>query len=128
MAVFEFEGIDVDRCVRCGGTWMDTGEVEMLGAFDLAALDRVSATLAAAPEVRRTRRRCPRCPRRLREVTIGVGPVLTLDRCPWGHGVWFDRGEMLTLIHAFDGDLLGPAGQFFSDLYRNEVAEPRGGG
>ena len=55
MAVFEFEGIGVDRCVRCGGTWMDTGEVEMLGAFDLAALDRISATLAAAPEVRRTR-------------------------------------------------------------------------
>lgn len=128
MVVFEFEGTDIDRCVQCGGTWMDTGEIEMLGAFGDAAAGGMSATLAAAAEICRTRRRCPRCPRRLREVTIGTRPKITLDRCPWGHGVWFDRGEMLALIHAFDGDPLGPATRFFADLYRHEVDQTEGGG
>ena len=27
---FDFQGIELDRCVVCGGTWFDKGEVEQL--------------------------------------------------------------------------------------------------
>ena len=128
MATFEFEGSFIDGCVECGGTWLDTGEIEMLGTFETGDLDRMSADLARAAEVRRTSRPCPRCSRKLGEIHMGSDPHLVLDRCPWGHGVWFDRGEMYTLVGSFDGELLGPAARFFSDLYRNAVARTEEGG
>ena len=128
MATFELRGADIDGCVRCGGTWLDSGEIEWVGAVDPADAARFALTLANAPEVRTTERRCPRCPRRLREITVGEQPRLILDRCPWGHGIWFDRGEMLTFIHTFGGEAGRPAAQFFADLYSNEVARTEGGG
>ncbi len=26
MVAFEMDGVEVDRCVECGGTWLDAGE------------------------------------------------------------------------------------------------------
>ena len=30
MVSFEFEGVEIDRCLECGGTWLDAGELELL--------------------------------------------------------------------------------------------------
>ena len=43
---------------------------------------------------------CPRCDQRLQELVIeepGSG-TLTLDRCPCGHGLWFDAEELQQLL------------------------------
>ena len=31
MIVFGLEGVEVDRCLDCGGTWLDAGELDQLG-------------------------------------------------------------------------------------------------
>ena len=30
MVAFELEGVEIDRCVGCEGTWLDAGELEVI--------------------------------------------------------------------------------------------------
>jgi Zn-finger nucleic acid-binding protein len=121
MVAFELEGIEIDRCLECGGTWLDAGELEQiveLGGVDPAELER---ELSAATAEKKTRRRCPRCPRRLREFQVGDASRVVLDRCGAGHGLWFDRGEMETVIRSFSEGAGGAVARFFGDLYHHEL-------
>ncbi len=30
MVTFEMDGVEIDRCVACGGTWLDLGELALM--------------------------------------------------------------------------------------------------
>ena len=30
LVAFELDGIEIDRCVDCGGVWLDAGELELI--------------------------------------------------------------------------------------------------
>ena len=34
MVTLELDGIEVDRCFACNGTWLDEGELEWIGRFE----------------------------------------------------------------------------------------------
>lgn len=121
LVAFELEGIEIDHCVGCLGTWLDAGELESIAASAGAGGGGLAAALEAGKEGRRTKRRCPRCPSKLREVEIGRDPTIVLDRCPNGHGLWLDRGEMASVIRSCAGDLEGAVAEFFANLYRSEI-------
>ncbi len=121
MVAFEMDGVEVDRCVDCGGTWLDAGEFMLIAGLDGSPADSFSKELASARETRRTRRHCPRCPRRLREIAVGRDPVVVLDRCPWGHGLWFDRGELIALTRSFAGDKSAGVVGFLANVCQSEV-------
>ncbi len=121
LVAFELEGIEIDHCVVCLGTWLDAGELESIAEAAGAASGELGAALRAGKEGRRTKRRCPRCPTKLREVEIGADPAILLDRCPNGHGLWLDRGEMASVIRSCGGDLEGAVAEFFANLYRSEI-------
>jgi hypothetical protein len=99
MVVLELEEIEIDHCLSCGGIWLDAGELELLiGAFDKAA-----ALTGAFSDLRDTggepSRKCPICGKLMTKTTTAAGDTaLMLDRCPHGHGIWFDDGELLTLL------------------------------
>lgn len=41
---FELKGIELDRCVSCGGTWFDQGELEEIsGGDDKGVLGKISS-------------------------------------------------------------------------------------
>jgi hypothetical protein len=68
---------------------------------DRAAIERIrqqraAAAAAAGPELNR----CPRCGVALTEVDDGG---VLVDRCPAGHGMWLDQGE-LELLAARERD------------------------
>jgi len=46
---------------------------------------------------------CPRCDVALREIQVEQvrTPRLTLDKCPRGHGLWFDADELPQLLSMF---------------------------
>ena len=121
MVAFELEGVEIDRCLGCGGTWLDAGELEMLTELAGVPAGELSRAVGAELKTRRTRRRCPRCPRHLREFRVGVEPEVEVDRCPSGHGLWFDRGEMESVIGSFAVGEEGAVAAFFADLYGNET-------
>ncbi len=117
----ELDGVEVDHCLECLGTWLDTGEIEAIASRAGADSQPITRGLMLARRGQRTTRRCPRCRRRLVEIHIDRSPPLTVDRCPIGHGVWFDCGEMKTLIHAYAESAAAPVAAFFADLYRSEL-------
>jgi Zn-finger nucleic acid-binding protein len=126
MVAFEFENVEIERCVACGGTWLDAGELARildLGGADTEAWQRA---LENARVGGKTRRRCPRCPRKLQEIRVGTEPSVALDRCPWGDGLWFDRGEMETVIRSHTAGREGVVGRFFADLFHSEFQTDKG--
>jgi Zn-finger nucleic acid-binding protein len=101
MLILELEGIELDRCDRCGGTWLDAGELGLILERSGASSDPLGAALNHAADQGASRRRCPRCRKKLREILMTGKPGLSLERCRKGHGVWCERGEMSTLLEGF---------------------------
>lgn len=122
MLAVELDGIEIDHCLDCLGTWLDHGEIEMIAhrvGADSSALSRLLDDAAKKSE---TDRRCPRCQRQMLEVLVTVAREATsLDRCPRGHGYWFDRGEigqLVSLLNGVEGEALA---DFFGEILRNEL-------
>ncbi len=38
MVAFELEGVEIDRCLACEGTWLDAGELELIVELYLLSL------------------------------------------------------------------------------------------
>jgi Zn-finger nucleic acid-binding protein len=132
MVAFELDGVEIDRCVACHGTWLDNGEVQLIARQAGVAPGGLTQALVESEGVRGARRRCPRCLRRLDVIQLGViepdvvrrGGIrpappspLEIDRCPGGCGVWFDDGEMQQFIARFDEGEQGAVARFFADWF-----------
>ena len=122
LVAFELEGIEIDRCLTCNGTWLDAGELEWMA--ERAGVDPgpISAALhAGRGGGRRTELRCPRCRRRMHQVVVGQDPPIELECCRNEHGLWFDPGEMEKVIAAFAKGEEGAVARFFADLYGHDL-------
>lgn len=124
---FALEGIEIDHCIQCGGTWLDAGELELIVQAAGADSAGLLEALRSAPSGERGKRRCPRCRRKMRIIPIGQESATPVDRCPAGHGFWLDRGEVQAVIASYRDKSLGKepsvggaVAQFFSELYKNE--------
>jgi Zn-finger nucleic acid-binding protein len=117
MVAFELEGVEIDRCVTCHGTWLDNGELQLIAQRAGVAPGGVTEALVAAQGARGGRRRCPRCLRRLEMIHLGQSSPLEIDRCPGGCGLWFDDGEMQQFIARFDEGEPGAVARFFADWF-----------
>ena len=95
LVVVEREGIELDWCIDCRGLWFDEGELELLGERAGRRLETEDVGGRAGDRVEKGTRRCPRCRRRMEQVSLASGedsPV-QVDRCR-DHGIWLDRGEL----------------------------------
>ncbi len=122
MLAVELDGIEIDHCLDCLGSWLDHGEIEMIAQRVGADSRGLTQLLDDAAKKGGTDRRCPRCNRLMVEVLVAVGRVATsLDRCPRGHGFWFDRGEigqLVSLLHGVEGEALA---DFLGEVLKNEL-------
>jgi len=117
LVVFELDGVEIDRCLKCAGTWLDSGELERLAG---GAPDRLASAIAGAAAARKDDRRSVRCSARMDVIQVqGVD----IDRCPRGHGLWFDKNEMETLIASFKGGDGGAMARFLGELHPTKAKE-----
>lgn len=98
-----YGGVEVDRCPICGGVWLDAGELEDLTAGVEGAPVALRLKEALGGEGAPSGGLCPRCDTKLIEFGVKLGEAdraeaLRLDRCPSGHGLWFDAGELPRLL------------------------------
>jgi Zn-finger nucleic acid-binding protein len=84
-------GLRLDRCTRCGGTWLDYGELAPAAEDPLlpaeppdAPQPDPGADLRSGP--------CPRCGIPLRQVPFPSGPF-HVDGCPRCGGLFLEPGE-----------------------------------
>ena len=113
MIVVEYEGVELDHCPSCEGTWFDSDELRLLfEELGSEAALRIPADIQSLPEVeiKEARRRCPICRRRMRKVSIPCAPDVLLDACAQGDGIWFDRSEVYLLAREHRQVRAGRAG------------------
>lgn len=104
MIIMEFSNIEMDYCPQCRGLWLDHGELEDIIAHTGAAVDDPLVGFQAEPASGKSPRNlCPRCDRHMQIVRKSCpdGSILQLDRCPAGHGLWFDAEELRHLMSSF---------------------------
>jgi hypothetical protein len=100
MMVVEHRRIELDFCLKCSGVWLDSGELELL----ISVLQSEGADLRPdellAPEKTeiKAKRKCTICGRKMEKVWIGRESKVLIDRCPIGHGLWFDAGELQKVL------------------------------
>lgn len=110
MVVFELQGVELDHCVRCNGTWLDVGELELL-LDGPASARNLMGSMSPDPQAGEARRRCPICEQPMHKVTYACGDAghVTLDKCQQNDGVWFDDGELTDIlkmeVDPCDGDV-----------------------
>jgi Zn-finger nucleic acid-binding protein len=125
MVVFEFEGIEVDHCLECGGTWLDAGELEQIGEIAGVPGGRMTEVLEGGGGGKHGKRKCVRCSTKLRIIDV---KGIELDRCPRGHGLWFDSGEMRRLIGSFEEGEEGAVAHFFGEVFGKDRGAAKEGG
>jgi len=96
-----YETAHIDRCLDCGGAWLDSGEMEMvLEAYDEkftpAQIAQTLSTAAAGVSEgeRASVELCPICSARMNPLNFNYSSGIVIDVCPTGHGIWFDRKEL----------------------------------
>jgi len=98
-AVLTRQGIEVERCPRCQGIWLDRGELFLFADDPEAVTERLRQAM-------RTRRPAPllspQSGQAMEEITY-PGEVV-IDYCPSSGGLWFDEKELRAAL-ARDRDL-----------------------
>ncbi len=82
MQSFFAEGVNLDRCPGCHGTWLDDGELASL----------TEGRVGVEPLEGETARRCHPCKRTLETCLSSVG--IPVERCPSCQGLFLDAGEL----------------------------------
>ena len=142
LVILEFQGIEVDHCPACGGTWLDAddlGEIEFQAGATAGSLARLLTGRADSKATaghehehghkhghdhdhEHGHRHCPRCGRHMVVDTVGEADPVQIDRCPRGCGFWYDRGELKRLIACHkDGDESVVA-EFFMQMLRDTLS------
>jgi len=99
LAEFKVDGVAVDRCSACGGTWFDAHELSRLLAEDAR---QVAELRRGGNDARLDdkRGRCPRDSAELLRMYSAIDRGVTLDACADCHGIWLDAGEFAKLFAA----------------------------
>lgn len=96
LVVLEYASVELDYCLACAGIWLDAEELGLL--YGEASLPAAFLDSGAPPPKGEKPRPCPECGRKMeKRVTGGAHPVC-YDRCPAGEGLWFDHGELPTVL------------------------------
>ena len=98
------DGVEVDRCPTCWGSWLDKGEFAQLLSKSLHALrfseEETDAVLKGLVHEANTPKPkpdqalgCPRCGKVMGKVKHNAVRFIVLDRCD-AHGLWLDAKEL----------------------------------
>jgi Zn-finger nucleic acid-binding protein len=108
-----FEGLEVDLCPKCGGLWLDRGEITRAAKLPAAELTRLRSLLSGKggppPIPTENKAPCPSCPGSLAEVMLGSVHVDYCNKC---HGLFLDKGELedaVVAVHERDRNTSGHA-------------------
>ena len=90
---YEHQGVKVDFCRSCGGSWFDFGEVSQYFLLKQDIPDDAEPILSF--RYKSFRKTCPRDQQDLKEFSY-TGSLL-IDVCPTCKGIWLDSGEVRKL-------------------------------
>jgi Zn-finger nucleic acid-binding protein len=95
----EGSSVMADMCARCGGVWLDGGEVAAVYPALAELPERLAGLGASSARTLSDLPACPRCQRRTVEFSFFD---LRLDSCTACHGLWVDGDELIDLARSRD--------------------------
>jgi len=117
MLTLELADVEIDHCVGCGGIWLDAGELELLMDDRQKAADLL-ASFQEAPTASEKPRPCPICDKKMAKIIVGTAqPVLLIDKCRRGDGLWFDAGELQDILHRGQLDADSRIQKLLADMF-----------
>jgi len=126
MIIIELDEVETDYCADCGGIWLDAGELELLFA-DAARANQLIASFRQA-ETDEKIHLCPICLKKMQKVVVAdAQKPIVIDRCPKGHGLWFDRGELTQILTRGDFDKEKKIIKLLSDIFSKNETEGENG-
>ena len=102
LITLEFGGFEIDRCFKCHGIWLDSGELECLLGSETGNEYLKSIKRTVSNE---RGKKCPICSVKMAKMTIGQHGIL-FDRCR-DHGIWLDAGELEKILRESSADNTG---------------------
>ena len=95
MVILELNQVEIDYCSSCKGIWLDGGELELI----VSSSDQkdISKSFSLKKDYDEVKRKCPICKKKMDKVEFEKSEIV-IDRCIKGHGLWFDRGELKSLL------------------------------
>jgi len=96
MKLVEFQGVNVDRCMHCGGIWFDQSELNKIDQLDGSEKLDTRARFAQVTNEARDLV-CPRCQRPMTAVRSPRKQELVFEQCSGGCGLFLDAGELTEL-------------------------------
>lgn len=99
LIVVERQQVELDYCIICKGFWFDADELHILTEVLNLTLTLPDLEKLHPIQVSEKKRACPRCDTKMDNVNLGRELRVVVDRCPNGHGLWFDRGELGTAVN-----------------------------
>ncbi len=125
MLVVEYAQIEIDYCADCG-IWLDSGELELI-LEEAGEEGPVNKEASPPPAGRHDDKpvKCPVCRRKMNKEPYDELVSSIVDRCPNGHGIWLDRGELREIVETRVSDDAADRTaviSFLSNLFRKEEA------
>ena len=95
MIVLELDEVEIDHCAKCGGIWLDSGELEQL-FDDVKQADSLVNSFKTREGVKENVHQCPICFKKMEKAAAATDIII--DRCPKHHGLWFDKNELSIIL------------------------------
>lgn len=98
----DYEGLGVYHCHSCRGYWVPGARLAEIAEIrektftteQKAAFQRLHAQARTLVNQADAEISCPRCGQALRQNRYPYANEVIIDRCPQGHGIWLDAGEI----------------------------------
>lgn len=120
MIVLEFENVETDYCTNCEGIWLDSGELELF-LEDSEDKTLLLKSFTTAKNNREKRIRCPICNKKMDKTLVSTDNDIIIDECSKGHGLWFDKGEILEVIKKGSINKNNKIIKVLEDMYKQRI-------
>lgn len=125
MITLELADVEIDHCVGCGGIWLDAGELELL-LDDPRKAAGLLASFQEDPSAAELPRKCPICDKKMAKVVVGRSkPVLLIDKCRRGDGLWFDSGELKDVLDRGQLDEDSRIQKLLADMFAHDESKQK---
>ncbi len=120
MITLELTDVEIDHCTDCGGIWLDAGELELL-LGDPEKSKQLLDSFKIDSDSTENRRKCPICLKKMQKIIIGQSkPILLIDKCTRGDGLWFDKGELQDILNRAQLDKDNKIQKLLADMFGSE--------
>ncbi|MBT8380633.1 MAG: zf-TFIIB domain-containing protein [Ignavibacteria bacterium] len=121
MIILELDQVEIDYCTTCEGIWLDSGELEMLLENE-AERKKVLDTLHEDHDHPEKLNKCPICGKKMIKVHAGENKEVLIDKCKKDHGLWFDKGELNTVVELGAKEEENKIAHLLKEMFENKIS------